>query len=147
MPSKPPWITLAEGELGVHEMRGGENPRILEYFTATTLKATEDEVPWCSAFVNWVMRECGMERSRSAAARSWLKYGKRLAGYEQYSIVVLRRGSSLWQGHVGFAVDDLGSHIGVLGGNQGDEVSFQIFPKSHVIGYARPAPLTTSPIL
>jgi uncharacterized protein (TIGR02594 family) len=140
----PPWIQLMKREIGVKEVRGGENPEILKYFKATTLKATEDEVPWCSAIVNWIMRECNMERSYSAAARSWLGHGKRLGYFKKYSIVVMRRGNSSWQGHVGFAMEDLGTHIRVLGGNQSDSVCYANYKKSSVIDYVWPTPETTA---
>lgn len=139
----PSWIRLAQREIGVKETRGGETQRILEYFKATSLHATEDEVPWCSAFVNWIMRECKMERSGSAAARSWLAYGKRLGYFKKYSIVVIRRGNSSWQGHVGFAMEDIGSgYIRVLGGNQSDSVKYSNYPKSSVLDYVWPRPET-----
>jgi hypothetical protein len=44
---------IAKAELGTTEVPGTQNnPRILEYHATTTLKATTDEVPWCSSFVN-----------------------------------------------------------------------------------------------
>lgn len=139
-PAIPVWIQVAKREIGVREVRGGENPRIIEYHSKTSLKATEDEVPWCSSFVNWVCWKCELERSGSAAARSWLGYGKRLPGFRKYAIVVLRRGNSSWQGHVGFAMADLGNRIQVLGGNQADKVGYANYPKSDVLSYLWPAP-------
>lgn len=138
----PPWIRVAKQELGVKEFRGRENPRIIEYHSATALRATEDEVAWCSSFVNWVCRQCRLERSGSAAARSWLAYGETLPGFKKYAIVIMKRGNSSWQGHVGFAIDDLGESIRVLGGNQSDQVCYAIYPKSAVIGYRWPQPAT-----
>lgn len=138
---KPAWIVTAEKEIGVKEVPGpGDNPRILEYHKATNLKATDDAVPWCSAFVNWVLLHCGYERSHQAAARSFLGVGVILKGYKKYSIVILRRGNSTWQGHVGFAIDETKSHVLVLGGNQGDRVSKAWFRKENVIGYRWPMP-------
>src|SRR5258707_11602572 len=55
-----------------HHIRN--NPRILEYFTATTLHTKKESTSWCSAFVNWCMRQSGIAGTRSAAARSWLKW-------------------------------------------------------------------------
>lgn len=134
----PPWIQVAKREIGVKEIRGGENPRIIEYHSTTALKASEDEVAWCSSFVNWVCKQCGLERSHSAAARSWLGYGTKLKGYKKYAIVVLKRGNSSWQGHVGFCVDDLGHSIRVLGGNQTNSVCYATFPKASVLAYIWP---------
>jgi hypothetical protein len=51
-------MSIAEGELGIHEnsLPGENDWRILEYHQATTLATTTDEAPWCSSFVNWVMK-------------------------------------------------------------------------------------------
>ncbi len=56
-----PWMDIATAELGVHEdsLPGQHNARIVEYHQTTTLKATDDETPWCSSFVNWVMKQSG----------------------------------------------------------------------------------------
>ncbi len=134
---KPAWIAIAEKEIGVHEVRGGEAPRILEYHSKTSLHAKEDEIPWCSAFVNWVMDKAGYKRTDSAAARSWVHYGQKLEHYEPYCIVVFRRGTGL-QGHVGFAVADEGQMLKVLAGNQSDSVCYAHLPKARVIAYVWP---------
>lgn len=134
---KPDYIQIAEKEIGVHETRGGETKRILEYHAATKLKATEDEVSWCSSFVNWVMKQAGYEGTHSAAARSWLQFGSSKT-FEKFSIVVFKRGNSPWQGHVAFAIEDLGSHIRVLGGNQSDQVCYANYLKANVLGYVKP---------
>lgn len=49
-------IAIAGGEVGVRE-RGGNNcgSRIRDYQTATNL--TPDAWPWCTAFVDWCVRE------------------------------------------------------------------------------------------
>ncbi|HEX5760734.1 MAG TPA: TIGR02594 family protein [Thermoanaerobaculia bacterium] len=71
-----------------------DNPRIVEYHRTTSLRATDDEVPWCSAFVNWCMREAGLRGTGSAAARSWLTWGSRLATPRRGCVTVLRRGTN-----------------------------------------------------
>ena len=134
---KPKWIVIAEKEVGVKERTGGENKRILEYHDATSLNASEDEIAWCSSFVNWVMRECGMERTNSAQARSWLQF-KNDKKFKKHAIVIFKRGNSKWQGHVGFALEDKGDAIRVLGGNQGNSVSISSYKKSDVLGYVWP---------
>ena len=138
---KPLWIEIAEKEIGVKEVEGpGDNARIVEYHKATSLKSTDDETPWCSAFVNWVLMQAGYERSHNASARSFLGVGIPLKGFRKYSIVILRRGNSNWMGHVGFAIDETRSHVLILGGNQGDKVSRAWYRKENVIGYRWPMP-------
>lgn len=139
----PEYITIAKGELGVKEVPGtGDNPRVLEYHLATTLKSTDDSVAWCSSFVNWCLMKSGHERSHSAAARSFLGVGAKLKGFEKHSIVVFKRGNSTWQGHVAFAMDETKTHVRVLGGNQSDAITYASYPKSDVLGYIRPKKLS-----
>lgn len=54
------WLDLAEAEIGIKEVPGtGDNPRVLEYHSATSYGAPHDSVPWCSSFINW---PCGRSR-------------------------------------------------------------------------------------
>jgi uncharacterized protein (TIGR02594 family) len=98
------------------------NPRILEYFTTTTLHTKKESTSWCSAFVNWCMRQSGIVGTRSAAARSWLKWqgGEELEEPRIGAVVVFPRPPVVSQGHVAMIWDihDDGS-LEVLGGNQG----------------------------
>lgn len=134
----PKWMEIAEKELGQHEIKGpGSNPRIIEYHKSTTLKASTDEVPWCSSFVCWVMQEAGLKSTRSAAARSWENWGDSLKKPEFGCVVILRRGTG-GQGHVGLYVGEGPDHVKVLGGNQGDQVSIVNFNKNKVVAYRWP---------
>jgi uncharacterized protein (TIGR02594 family) len=136
--SAPKWLHIALDELGTQEVRGGENPRILDYHTATTLRALEDEVPWCSSFANWCIFEAGLRGTKSAAARSWLKWGKPCEA-RPGAITVLQRGTSTWQGHVGFLLQATKTGLWLLGGNQGDSVNIAIYAPSKLLGYRWPA--------
>ena len=139
---EPDWLEFARDELarGVEEVPGPEaNPRILWYDSATSLKATSDEVPWCSAFACACMEAMGYESPQSAAARSWLKWGQVLDAPRIGCIVVFSRGASPTAGHVGFVVGETEHTLDVLGGNQGDRVSIATFLKDHVLGYRWPA--------
>jgi len=135
------WLRIAQAESGVREARGSRNnPRILAFHAATSLGARKDSVAWCSSFVNWVMKKAGHGGTNSAAARSWLSYGKRLTKPVKGAIVIFRRGSSNWQGHVAFYLGEAGSgRITVIGGNQSDAVNTKSYPKSKVLGYRWPA--------
>lgn len=136
----PPWIRVALAELGTKEIPGsGNNPRVLEYHKYTTLRATQDSVAWCSSFVNFVLAKAGpYQRSHSAAARTWLSVPTKLKGYKRHAIVILKRGNSSWQGHVGFVMDETSTHIRVLGGNQSDAVTIASYRKAAVLGYVWP---------
>src|SRR5512139_2686577 len=135
-----PWLAIAQAELGVHEIVGAaaHQPRILEYHATTTLKATADETPWCSSFVNWVVRKAGYKGTRSAAAKSWLDWGTALASPRAGAITVIKRKGqqsdaatgSATGFHVGFWVSEAETHVRLLGGNQGDMVKYSSFPTS-----------------
>jgi uncharacterized protein (TIGR02594 family) len=126
-------LVIASKEIGVKEYKGGENPRIIEYHSVTSLKATEDEVAWCAAFVSWCLEKAGYQSTRSASARSYLSYGNPVDKPFEGCIVVFERGEP-WQGHVGFFVKEEGSYVHCLGGNQGNAVSIAKYPKSRVLG-------------
>ena len=127
---KPKWLEIALKEVGVCEVKGGENKRIIEYHATTTLKAKEDEVPWCSSFVNWCMVQAGLPGTNSAAARSWLGYGMELDEPREGCICVIQQkvgGKDPATGstsgfHVGFYIERGIGRVRLLGGNQSDSV-------------------------
>lgn len=136
----PSWYVVAEGEIGVREVPGdGDNPRVLEYHRYTSLKATKDSVAWCSAFVNACLSWSGVKGTNSAAARSFLAWGRPQKKPELGSITIFWRvRKDGWQGHVGFFLKEQGNYIYVLGGNQSDEVNIQGYHKSKLLGYRWP---------
>lgn len=136
-----PWLSIAQKELGISEIRGpAYNPRILEYHRETTLRATSDEVPWCSAFVCAILEWSGIPSTRSARARSYENWGIGLESPRTGCVVVLWRGSKDGtSGHVGFYVGETKDKIVLLGGNQGDKVSVQSYPKEQIIAYRWPS--------
>ncbi len=138
MPGDPIWFVIAMGEIGVHAIPGSEHhPRIVEYHQTTTYRATTDEVPWCSSFVNWCFQQAGYEGSNSAKARSWLDWGRALDDPQRGCVVVLERGSGT-EGHVGFFAEKSGSAIKLLGGNQSNSVRYTDFQSNRLLGYRWP---------
>lgn len=121
----PRHLAIARGEFGVHEIRGAaNNPRVVEYHQATSLKATNDETSWCSAFVNWTMQGAGVPGTNSAAARSWLQWGQAVprdaAHVKPGDVIVFPRGNNPAQGHVAIVSEVLDNGmVRVIGGNQG----------------------------
>lgn len=133
---------IALGEKGITETPGPKSTeRILEYHLTTTLRATSDDVPWCSAFVNWCVQKAGGKGTDSALARSWLTWGID-AGLDprQGDIVVLKRGNDGISGHVGFLAyspEKYNPFIWVLGGNQQNQVCVAKYWRWNVLGYRR----------
>jgi uncharacterized protein (TIGR02594 family) len=138
--SEPAWLTIARKELGTKEIPGPRhNNRILEYHDATTLDADDEGTAWCSSFCNWVMQKAGFKGTRSAAARSWLGWGKVVSKPMPGDIVVFWRGSKDgWMGHVAFYLSHDKNYITVLGGNQSNAVTVAKYPASQLLGYRRP---------
>lgn len=150
----PKWHQIAMGELGVTEITGAKhNPRIIEYHSKTGLKASDDETPWCGAFVAWCFDSVGIpyKKSLAARARAWLDDPnfKRIEKPILGAVGVIprgRRGSG--QGHVFFFngwTDESKQWFFALGGNQGgssDEhdgrVTVQKIRTSEVLGWMWP---------
>lgn len=140
-------LTIARRELGIkeHAGAGANNPRIVEYHTATALKATIDEVAWCASFVNWCLREAGLLGTNSPRARSFLDWGTAIPFAEILpgDIVVFSRGNNPAQGHVGFFVEKTKRNtLRILGGNQSDAVTISEYSVSRIVGIRRYAKKT-----
>jgi uncharacterized protein (TIGR02594 family) len=138
---EPEWLMIARGEIGQKEIKGGNhNPRILEYHSTTTLKATDDETYWCSSFVNWCITRAGLSGTNSAKALSWKTWGKKLS-YPVYGCIVVidyrYKGDEYeGKGHVGFAVGrDSQNSLYLLGGNQADGVKVSKYNFAYIEKY------------
>ena len=138
------WYEIATKELGQREVKGdADNPRIIEYHKATTLRASHDEVPWCSSFVNWCFKEAGYTGTKSAAAASWLAWGTHIPSPVKGCVVVITRPDLRKAGGIGHHVAFYdgyvdGKHIRILGGNQSDAVTRQVVTVSRVSAYLMP---------
>ncbi|HYD54446.1 MAG TPA: TIGR02594 family protein [Gemmatimonadaceae bacterium] len=144
------WMEVARAELGVHERRGGDHEaRIVEYHRSTTLRATDDETPWCASFVNWVLLQAGYRGTNSARARDWLAWGRPIETPREGAVTVLRRkeggghdastgSSSGW--HVAFYAGGDAGTVRLLGGNQGNQVKYSTYSldRYEVRGYRWP---------
>ncbi len=105
-------------------------------------------VEWCAAFVNAVLELDGIEGSSSVSrnplmARSFIDWGSSVdrSGVRRGDVVVFPRGNVSWQGHVGFYVESQ-THQGreywvILGGNQDNTVSYQLYDPRRAIAVRR----------
>lgn len=139
-------MNAAKKHLGLKEYAGKpSNPVIDRFFTDSGFPGMTDEVPWCAAFVGGVLAECGLPNSNSLMARSYERYGQKVAFADARpgDIVVLERGAKPF-GHVGFFVQWSGGNIVILGGNQGDAVSQVPFHGTRVVAIRRADPSVAS---
>lgn len=135
---RPLIVALGELERGVREEPGPPaSPRIAEYLRGVG-QAPDDEIPWCSAFVEWCVARAGIVGTRTARARSWLSWGEPTPARAGAVAVMWRTDPSGPQGHVGFLLDATRYDLYVLGGNQGDRVSVARFGKERILGYRQP---------
>jgi uncharacterized protein (TIGR02594 family) len=140
---------IAQRFIGMKEVPGhGINPGVLAMLQLDAKWPKGDDVPWCSAFVNYVAWLLRLPRSKSLRARSWLQVGVPIPpsqAEQAFDVVILKRGDNPQPGpniidapgHVGFFAGLQGVRIYLLGGNQGDMVSVQGFPKDRVLGVRR----------
>ncbi|WP_207513820.1 TIGR02594 family protein [Longitalea luteola] len=117
----PKHVSIAIKEIGVEEVVGdGNNPRISnDYFGATTLgPGIEDRIPWCSAFMNFVISQAGIKGTKSALALDWRawKEGEKVDQPYLGTLVTIRHSDGT--GHVGLVTGRNGDQIAILGGNQ-----------------------------
>lgn len=139
---------VAQRFIGTSEVGGQvDNPMILAMLKLDNGWPENDEVPWCSAFVNYICWLLRLPRSKNLRARSWLTVGQgiHLDDAQPGDIVILKRGSGDQPGpevleapgHVGFYAGRSGSLIEVLGGNQSDTVKVSRYPKNKLLSVRR----------
>ena len=134
------FLEIARQEVGVAEIPGQKsNKRILEYLATCKDKPQADEVPWCSAFVNWVVNQAGEVGTNSLSARSWQEWGKLMQSPQPGCIAVFRRTKNPVLGHVGIFVSRTRFSVKIIGGNQNNRVSEGTFSSADLICYRCPS--------
>jgi uncharacterized protein (TIGR02594 family) len=139
---------LAQRFVGVKETAGAaSNPQVLAMLRLDEAWPEGDDVPWCSAFMNYIAWLLRLPRSKSLMARSWLSVGQSVTPDQAevgFDVVVLKRGSDGpgpevldAPGHVGLFAGLEGGEILVLGGNQADAVNVARFPLNRLLGIRR----------
>lgn len=132
-----PWMSFVLKEVGVTEVPGPTaNARIIEYHAETSLKAGSDEIAWCSAFTNWVMKQVNIKGTRSAAALSWKYWGQGLKSPKYGCVVVFDHGRG--KGHVTFFDHEKDEMLACIGGNQSNSVKLSYYSKKELVGYRWP---------
>ena len=141
---------LAQRFIKVKEVKGTvDNPFIMAMLKLDQDWPEHDEVPWCSAFANFICWMLRLPRSKSLRARSWLLVGEAITvssgAKVGFDVVVLKRGGPNQpgpdvleaQGHVGFFAGLNSNHVAVLGGNQADSVNTSFYDVNRILGIRR----------
>lgn len=132
-------IEVALSQYGTKEIVGeDDNQTIVNYAKEAGFDWVEDdETAWCSIFMNWCAMKANKPHTGKANARSWLDIGEDVKVPRIGDIVVFKRGSSSWQGHVALYVNEDEDFVYVLGGNQSNSVNISPYRKSRLLGYRR----------
>jgi uncharacterized protein (TIGR02594 family) len=138
---------LAQRFIGMKEIAGAmDNPQIMAMLKLDNAWPQNDEVPWCSAFVNYIAWLLRLPRSKDLRARSWLGVGEVMEGERMVAdsdIVILNRNNGPGPevlnapGHVGFFAGWNSGKVMLLAGNQGNMVSVQSFDVKDILGLRR----------
>lgn len=134
--------------IGLREVKGhATNPAIMAMLQLDHKWPQDDEVPWCSAALNWWAWLLRLPRSKSLLARSWLGVGIPLELFEAtvgFDVVVLKRQEddpgpedTSAPGHVTLFAGWDGDHVLGLGGNQADAVGIAPYPRGRILGIRR----------
>ncbi|MDX5412896.1 MAG: TIGR02594 family protein [Rhodobacterales bacterium] len=128
--------------LGLEEWPGPKhNPTVVKMFADVGHSwVTDDETPWCAAFVGSVLGSLSLPHTGRLNARSYKDYGTSVPVDEARpgDIVVFWRNSpESADGHVAFFVRFEGENLIVRGGNQGNKVSDAPYHRGRVIAVRR----------
>ncbi len=133
-------VSVAESKIGLNEY---QHKTVLKEYVGFDPRYTE----WCAAFVNAVLAESmmtnlhDMDHPQPLTARSFLDWGEKVDLPQAGDIIVFPRGTSDWQGHVGFYVGSTEKngkkYYRILGGNQNDSVSIELYRANQALGIMR----------
>lgn len=136
----PRMVDEALKEFGLIETPGAaNNPTIMAWAKETGLTNiyTADSVPWCGLFMATVAKRAEKPFPSSPLwALSWSKFGVEGGQPRLGDVLTFTRKGG---GHVGLYIGEDKSHYHVLGGNQGDAVSFTRIDKARLYRVRRPA--------
>ena len=150
--SKPEYIDIIDTRTSVNHVlyafeylgyNERKNRRELKELTGVDPVNTE----WCAAFVNAVLHNNDYLGSDSFSdyplmARSFVSYGEQIETPEIGDIIVFPRGSTGWQGHVGFYLrtDIINNkkYYLILSGNDYNEVRINHYSARSAVAIVRP---------
>ena len=71
-------IYIAMTQAGIKITGKEDNPEVLKYFNEIGYDGAKlkDETSWCSAFINWVMKQAGQIENRTTHSKVMVGMGK-----------------------------------------------------------------------
>jgi len=126
-------IATAIKEYGNTPIPGTEsNDEVLKYFKGIGFGGIKiDETPWCAAFANWILLQCGIKGTNNLTAQSFLEIGTATTSPRIGDIaVIFGNDKGIHWSHVTFFVKELGGFFYCLGGNQSNTVCVKAYPKT-----------------
>ena len=128
--SFPSFVKTALTEVGVKEIVGSRHEsRVLEYQTTTAGRYSDDETPWCGAFVSWVFTKSNIKHGIKTPerAKEWSSFGSPTNNPIVGTIAVKSR---VGGGHVCIIIGkDKEGNLLCVGGNQNNEVNIGTYKK------------------
>lgn len=109
--------------IGLREIPGAkDHPTIVKWGKDAGIDWwNNDDDAWCAVAVNGALVNAGYPSTKSALARSFVKYGKRLDKPKRGAIVVMPRGSNPTFGHVAVVDEVLSNgYLKTVNGNVGN---------------------------
>lgn len=150
--SEPKWLEIARAHHGEREVKGRlDNPIIVAMFADCGWDDEADETAWCAAFVGSCLKRAGYPippKTVNLMARSYLRYGQKLAAPTPGCIAVWPRGKPP-SGHVNIvvAVNHEAGTVRCIGGNQSDAVTTSTHLMSKAIGWRWPVAATEKALI
>jgi len=136
-------IAMKELNLGVKEIPGPEsNIRILDYAKYAGKSELpwmfydNDDIPWMSLFVAWVITQSGIHDLNLYVGESWLKFGVTLSEPIKGALTILKRPSDIRKDYVvGFYDGEDDERIYIIGGNIQNAVKKGAYKKEWLVAY------------
>lgn len=141
----PPWMTIAQSKLGLHEARNNKELKTFLKSDGVTL-GDPAVLPWCGDFVETCIAIAMPQEpmvTNPYWALNWLKFGRSITLDKPVFgciLVATRNGG----GHVGFVVGHDSKYYHVLGGNQSNAISVMKLDKTRVKGLRMPSTYTVN---
>lgn len=136
MVERVPWLDYLVNHIGLKEIPGPQNNELIVRWgkDAGIGWWNNDEDAWCAVALNGALVNSGYPSTRSALARSFVRYGTGLKRPVRGAIVVFPRGSNPLYGHAGFVEDvNADGTITVVSGNLDNMVKRSVFRTASIL--------------